>query len=121
MGNEWFVMGQSNISAWVKIGSAPTSGGIAAGYNVGLGASAGLVTGDESNIQGITYNTNAGGTSVGGTAMFDQSGLVGFTAGPSADIGASASYAQTGAAGLGDFGRWLGGWLYDKLHPKTCP
>jgi hypothetical protein len=92
---------------------------------VGVGASGGYIndkTGDVDDIRGVTYNVNAGGTAVGGTAMFNEDGkLVGFTAGPSADIGLSGTYAKTGALSLREFGSWLGGWLYDRFGKKVCP
>jgi hypothetical protein len=84
------------------------SGGFGAGYNVGLGVQAGLIKGDECDIKGVTYNANAGGGVGSGTAMFDDRGhVVGVTVGPAADIGASESYAKTGAVGLADFFNWL--------------
>jgi len=67
------------------------------GYDLGGGPSFGMIKGDVHDIRGITYNANGGGTIVGGTAMFDDHGWVGFTAGPSAQVGLSGSYARTGA------------------------
>jgi len=98
------------------------SGGIGGGYNVGGGVSGGFVRGDVNDIRGITTNVNVGGGIASGTAMFDDQGLVGVTIGPATDLGASVSRAQTGAWSAREFGGWLGGTLYDWLHPmKKCP
>jgi hypothetical protein len=97
------------------------SGGFATGFNVGGGNQYGIIKGNESDIQGVTYNVNGGAAVGSGTLMFDDKGnLVGGTLGPAADLGLSASYTKTGAWGLNDLGNALGGWLYDKLHPKPC-
>jgi len=89
------------------------SGGVSAGWNVGTGASGGFMRGDVNDIRGVTYNVNAGGTVAGGTAMFDDTGLVGVTVGPSSEIGFSASYARTGAWSASEFF----GWLFDRYMP----
>jgi hypothetical protein len=53
---------------------------------------------------------------VGGTAMFDDKGLVGVTAGFASEFGLSGSYAQTGAWSLNDFGAKLGASIFDRFH-----
>jgi RHS repeat-associated protein len=99
------------------------AGGIGSGYNIGSGWGIGAIAGDINSIRGITYNVNGGVAPAGGTLMFDGNGMVGFTAGPSASIGLSGTYSQTGAVGLGDLGSWLGNWLYSVFgeKSKTCP
>jgi len=97
------------------------SGGLAGGYNVGSGWGLGLIKGDQSSISGITYNVNGGMTPVGGTLMYDNTGLVGGVVGPAAEEGASGSYARTGAFGLSDIGTWIGGKLFNIFGPSTCP
>ena len=93
------------------------SGGGGLGFNVGLGGAIGGILGDSNTISGITYNSNGGVAPVGGTVMFNQDGLpIGAVAGPAARSGLSGTYARTSVFGLSDIGRWLGGWLYDKLN-----
>ena len=96
------------------------SGGVGGGYNVGFGWAAGLMKGDQSTISGITTNVNVAIAPVGGTLMYDRDGLVGGVIGPTSEFGLSGSYADTGAVGLSDIGRWLGGWLFNKFG-KNCP
>jgi hypothetical protein len=80
---------------------AYASGGIAAGWNVDVGATGGWIKGDVNAIRGITLNANTAVAPVGGTLMFDKDGnRVGQTFGPTAGLGGSGSYARTGALSL---------------------
>jgi len=96
------------------------TGGLSVGWNVGVTNQYGFVTGNESDIQGITINVNGSGNVVGGTAMFNQNGqLVGVMGGPSIEVGGSIVLAQSNAAGLNDVGNWLGGWIYQFINPYS--
>jgi RHS repeat-associated protein len=97
------------------------SGGIGAGYNNGSGWGGGIVGGDKNSIRGITYNANVSWAPLGLTAMFNDQGLLGLVGGPAAQLGFSASYAESGAVGLSDIGSWLGRWLFDVLNSDSCP
>ena len=88
------------------------------GWQYGVANQDGIVKDNEADIRGITINANAAGGLGSGTAMFDCGGHpVGIMVGPAAELGASVTLSQTEAAGINDLGTWLGGWLYQKLHP----
>jgi RHS repeat-associated protein len=98
-----------------------SSGGVGAGWNIGVALGLGYVKGEEKDIQGVTYNVNVGVPPVGVSAMYDPDGKrVGVVFGPAADLGASGTYAETHAIGLRD----AFGWLFDRIDPlganKKC-
>lgn len=95
------------------------SGGVGAGWNIGLGTGGGVIKGDVSDIRGITTNINGAGAVASGTLMFDDKGLVGATFGPAAKLGASITHANTGAFSFREFGSKLGSWLYEKFNECT--
>lgn len=94
------------------------TGGLAAGWQMGTATEVGVIKGNESDIRGITINGNAAG-GPGSLTVLSNCHLkpVGLMVGPSADLGASVTFAETKAFGLNNFGTWLGGWLYQALHP----
>lgn len=53
----------------------------------------------------------------GGEVMFAGGKPAGFVLGPAAEEGFAVSATKTEAWGLNDLGYWLGGKLYDHLHP----
>ncbi|MDQ1811682.1 RHS repeat-associated core domain-containing protein [Massilia sp. CCM 9210] len=112
-------IGNNNFDVGVYV-----TGGMAAGYNTGMGWQAGAIKGNVSDIRGLTYNINGGVAPVGGTVMFDADGnVIGVTAGPAVGFGLSATYANTGAWGLSDIGGWIGRSIYDRFNrnTKNCP
>jgi len=100
------------------------SGGIGGGWEYGVANQYGFVTGNESDIRGITVDANASGGPGSGSIMFDKNGPVGVMVGPAAELGGSIMLSETHAIGLSDFGTWLGGWIYENTHPRSgsgCP
>ena len=97
------------------------SGGIGGGWEWGVANQYGFVTGNESDIRGITVDANASGGLGSGSIMFDKNGPVGAMVGPAAELGGSVMLSETHASGLNDLGSWLGGVIYDLVHPSTNP
>ena len=100
------------------------SGGIGIGHNTSLSEEFGIIKGNVNDIRGISYNLNGGIAPGGGTLIFNGNGeIIGATVGEAIEYGLSWTYVKTGAVGLNDLGRWLGIWLYNKLHPNesNCP
>jgi hypothetical protein len=93
------------------------TGSLSAGWDFGFSNQYGFVIGDASNISGITRDISISTSIASLTLMFDQNGFVGATVGPAAEVGASASLSETHAAGLNQFGNWLGGWIYQQINP----
>jgi RHS repeat-associated protein len=96
------------------------SGGIGAGLNVGFSSGLGVVEGDKgdvNDIRGITTNVNVGGGPGSATVMIGDNGKpIGATFGPSADLGASITHADTGAFSFREFGHWFYDWIHGGCH-----
>lgn len=103
---------------FIDVGVYGGAGTAIQGGNGGTSEQLGIIKGNENDIEGQSENFEADYPGVGGTLTYDDQGnWVGAMAGPSEEVGVSENNQSTTAYGLNDLGAYLGGLLYNKLHP----